>query len=69
MKTVIVNIPNEKERTLISFLKKNRMRSRVVSEEEMEEAALAKWIDAGMKSEDIPVQKVFELLRKHGANR
>ena len=69
MKTVIVSIPNEKERTLISFLKKNRMKSRVVSEGEMEDAALAKWIDAGMKSKDIPIQKVFALLEKNGAHR
>ena len=69
MKTVIVSIPKEKERMLTSFLKKNRMRSRVVSEEEMEDAALARWIDEGMKTKDIPIQKVFDLLKKHGANR
>ncbi|HLG34273.1 MAG TPA: hypothetical protein VI757_05280 [Bacteroidia bacterium] len=69
MKTVIVSISEKKERVLNSFLKKNRIRSRMVSEEEMEDAALAKWIDAGMKTEDIPIQKVFDLLRKNGANR
>ena len=69
MKTVIVSIPDEKETALISFLKKNRMKSRVVSEEEMEDAALARWIDEGMKSKDIPIQKVFALLEKNGVHR
>ncbi|MFI5218306.1 MAG: hypothetical protein ACHQNT_02375 [Bacteroidia bacterium] len=66
MKTVIVSIPDKKERTFTSYLKKNRYRSRVLSEEEKEEMALAEWIDEGMKSEDVPIEKVLKHLRKHG---
>ena len=66
MKTVIVSIPDSKEKLVTSFLKKNRLKSRVVSEEELEDEALARWIEEGMKSEDIPIEKVFELLEKNG---
>jgi len=69
MKTVIVKMPDKKERLLTSFLKRNRFRSRVLSKEELEDAMLARWIDEGMKSEDVPLEKVFKLLDKNGANR
>ena len=66
MKTVIVSIPDKKEKLVTSFLKKNRLKSRVLTDEDKEEMALAEWIDEGMKSEDVPIEKVFEHLRKHG---
>jgi len=68
MKTAIVNIPDKKEQLFISFLRKNRFKSRIITEEDREDAALTKWIDKGMKSEDVPVEKIFELLKKHGAD-
>ncbi len=67
MKTVIVNIPEKEELFFLSMLKKFRFRSRVVTEEELEDEALARWIDEGMKSADVPIEKVFHLLEKHGA--
>jgi hypothetical protein len=67
MKTVIINIPDKKEDLLLSFLKKNHFKSRILKEEELEDEALAKWIDEGMKSKDVPIEKVFQLLEKHGA--
>ena len=62
MRTVIVSIPDKKVALLASFLKKNRLKSKEVSKESKEDAALAKWIDQGMKSEDVPIEKIFDLL-------
>ena len=67
MKTVIVNIPEKEETFFLSMLKKFRYKAQVLTEEELEDEALAKWIERGMKSEDVPVEKVFSLLAKHGA--
>lgn len=67
MKTVIVNIPEKEEAFFLSMLKKLKFRSQVLTEEELEDEALARWIDEGMKSKDVPIEKVFQLLEKHGA--
>jgi len=67
MKTVIINIPDKKEDFLISFLKKNHFKSKVLTEEELEDEGLARWIDEGLKSKDVPIEKVFQLLEKQGA--
>ena len=66
MKTVIVNVPEKDEDLFSALLKKLGFKSRVVSEEEKEEAALAKWIDEGMKSEEVSEETVYATLRKHG---
>ncbi|HEX7413345.1 MAG TPA: hypothetical protein VF411_04805 [Bacteroidia bacterium] len=66
-KTVIVNIPEKEATFFLSMLKKLRFKSQVLSEEELEDEALARWIDEGLKSEDVPIEKVFRLLEKHGA--
>lgn len=66
MKTVIVNVPAKDENLFNALLKKLGFKSRVVSEDEKEETALAKWIDEGMESEDVSEETVFATLRKHG---
>lgn len=66
MKTVIVNIPEKKELFFLSLLKEFRFQSRVLTDEEREEMAIAKWIDTGMESEDVSEEVVFNTLRKHG---
>ena len=66
MKTIIVNIPEKEESFFLSVMKKFSFKSRVVTEEELEDKALAKWIDKGMKTEDVPLEKVFQLLEKRG---
>jgi len=66
MKTVIVNIPERKEHFFLTLLKEFRYRSRVLTEEEKEEMAIAKWIDIGMESEDVSEEVVYNTLRKHG---
>jgi hypothetical protein len=68
MKTVVISIPDKKEKLVTSFLKKNRLKSRILSEEDKEEMALAEWIDEGMKSKAVAVEKVLDHLRKHGVN-
>ncbi len=67
MKTIIVNLPEKEESFFLSMLKKIRFKSQVLTEEELEDEELAKWIDKGMKSKDVPIEKVFQLLEKHGA--
>ena len=66
MKTVIVNIEKKDEVFFRELFKKFRIKARVLSDEEKEEMALAEWIDEGMKSEDVPLEKVLKHLRKHG---
>ncbi len=65
MKTIIVKIPDKKENYLRNFLKKHRFKSRVLEVEE-DEDLMAKWIDEGMKSEEVPEKEIFEIFRKHG---
>jgi len=66
MKTVIVNIPEKKEFFFLSLLKEFRFRSRVLTDEEREEMAIAKWIDEGMEGEDVSEGVVYKTLRKRG---
>ncbi|MEP7167763.1 MAG: hypothetical protein ABI855_00170 [Bacteroidota bacterium] len=66
MKTVIVNIPDKDENLFAALLKRFGFKSRVISDEEKEETALAEWINEGTKSEEVSEEKVFSTLRKHG---
>ncbi len=66
MKTVIVNIPEKKEDFFLSLLKEFRYKSRVLSAEDKEDMAIAKWIDDGLDSEEVSEEVVFNKLRKHG---
>ena len=66
MKTVIVNIEKNDEHFFKQLFKKFRIKARILSDEEKEEMALAEWIDEGMKSEDVPLEKVLKHLRRHG---
>jgi hypothetical protein len=68
MKTIIVNVPDKEEEFFLSFFKKNKLKSRVLTEEDREELAISKWINEGLQSEDVPAEKVFEHFRKHGVN-
>lgn len=66
MTTMIVNVPDREKGFFNSLLKKFGFKSRVVSENEKEEIAMAKWIDEGMKTEEVPEETVYRTLRKHG---
>ncbi|HLG34291.1 MAG TPA: hypothetical protein VI757_05370 [Bacteroidia bacterium] len=66
MKTIIVNVPEKDENFFMTLLKKFRFTTRVLTDEDLEDKALAKWIDEGMKSEDVPEEEIFEVFRKHG---
>ena len=68
MKTIIVNIPEKEESFFLSLLKKFHFKSKVVSDEELEDEELARWINKGLKSEDIPLEKVYQLLEKNGSH-
>ena len=67
MKTIIVNIPEKKENYFLSIFKKHHLKTHVLEREE-DEDLIAKWIDEGMESEEIPKEKIYEYLRKHGVN-
>jgi hypothetical protein len=66
MKTIIVNVPDKDESMFEALVKKMGFKWHTLSESEKEEMALAKWIDEGMKSEDITEETVFATLKKHG---
>jgi hypothetical protein len=66
VKTVIVNIPEKEETFFLSLLKKFHFRSRVLTDEELEDEELARLIDKGMKSKDVSEKEIFEIFRKHG---
>jgi hypothetical protein len=66
MKTIIVSVPEKEENFFIALLKKFNFKSKVLTDEDLEDKALAKWIDEGMKSEDVPEEEILEVFRKHG---
>ena len=68
MKTIIVSVPDKDESAVNALFKKLRLKPRVLTDEEKEDKLLAKWIMEGMESEDIPVEKVYNYLRKHGVD-
>ena len=53
MKTIIVSVPEKDENFFMMVLKKFRFTNRVLTDEDLEDDALAKWIDEGMKSEEV----------------
>ena len=66
MKTVIIDVPENDLDLFNSLLKKFKFKSRTLSDEEKEEMATAKWINEGMKSEEVSEETVFATLKKHG---
>jgi len=65
MTTIVLNIPDTKESLFMNMFKKHRLRMRVLKDDE-DEYLLAKWIDEGMKSEEVPEEEIFAIFRKHG---
>ena len=66
MKTILVNVP-DKDSTLISaLLKKLGLTSRFISEREREEYAMSKWIEEGMKSDEVDESVIRATLKKNG---
>ncbi len=68
MSTIIVNVPDKEKDFFNDLLKKFKFKSHSISEEELEEAALAKWINDGMKSKDVPLKELYKFLKENGAN-
>jgi len=65
MKTIIVNIPDQKENFFMTLFKKHHLKPRVLQFEE-DEDLIAKWIDEGMESGEVSEEVIFETLRKNG---
>ena len=66
MKTIVVNIPNRDENLFISLFQKLKLKTRVLTEEEREEMAMAKWIDEGINSGEVSKKVIYQTLRKNG---
>ena len=66
MKTVIVNVPDRDEELFLSLVKKFHFKTKVLSKEDLEDETLAKWINEGMKSEDVSEKEIFKIFRKQG---
>jgi len=65
MKTIIVNVPDKKEELFLSLMRELKLKTFDMSSEELEDKILARWIEEGMKTDDVPLEKVFEHFRKH----
>lgn len=66
MKTIIVNVPDKDENLFSALVAKLGFKTRTISKNEIEEVALAKWIEEGMQTKDVSEKEVFTTLRKHG---
>ena len=62
MKTIIVNIPEEKEKFFLSLLKEFRFKSRVLTDEEKEDTALLALMYKREKEEALPVETTEQIL-------
>jgi hypothetical protein len=68
MKTIIVNVPDKQTDEVKNFFDKLHLRSRILTDEDFEDKVLAGMINEGMQTEDVPIEKVFEYLRKNGVD-
>ncbi len=68
MKTIIVNVPDKDENLVAELFNKLHLKSRVLTDEELEDKLMAKWIKEGRKSEAVPLEKVYTYLRRHGVD-
>ena len=62
MKTVIVSIPENKEKFFLSLLKEFRFKSHVLSDEDKEDTALLKLMYEREKEEAFPIETTEEIL-------
>ncbi|TAL63470.1 MAG: hypothetical protein EPN85_00010 [Bacteroidetes bacterium] len=65
MKTIIINVPEKDETFFTTLFKKFHLNPHVVAKEE-DEDLIAKWINEGMKGEEVSKAKIYATLRKHG---
>jgi hypothetical protein len=68
MSTILVNVPEKEKDFFNSLMKKFKFKSHVLSKEDLEDAAIAKWIEKGMKSKDIPLKELYKFLKENGVN-
>lgn len=62
MKTIIVNIPEEKEMFFLSLLKEFRFKSRVLTDEDKEDTALLALMFEREKEETFPIETTEQIL-------
>ncbi len=66
MKTIIVDVPEKDEALFSALLQRLGLRSRPMTDEDLEEQAMAKWIGEGLKTNEVPAEKILKALRKGG---
>lgn len=65
MKTLVIKVPDKDEELFLALLKRLGFRSHLLSEDEKEDAALAKWIHEGLKSEEVSEETILATLKKN----
>lgn len=66
MKTLVIKVPDKDEELFLALLKRFGFKSHLLSEDEKEDAALAKWIHEGLKSEEVSEETILATLKKNG---
>jgi hypothetical protein len=66
MKTIIVNVPDKETALFKALINRLGFKSKMISDQEKEEAIIHKWIEEGMNSEEVSEEVVFKTLQKHG---
>lgn len=66
MKTIIVNVPDKETELFTNLINRFGFKSRIISDEEKEEAVIHKWIEEGLNTEEVSEEVVFKTLKKHG---
>lgn len=66
MKTIIVDVPEKDAVLFNALLQRLGLRSRPMTDEDLEEQAMAKWIGEGLRTEEVPTEEVLKALRKGG---
>ena len=65
MKTLLVSVQDKDNEFISGLFKKLKLRSKVLADEDIEEIGIAEAIIKGMKSEDVPKEKLLKHFRKH----
>ncbi|MBN8702945.1 MAG: hypothetical protein J0M08_07765 [Bacteroidetes bacterium] len=68
MTTVLVNIPEKDKQFFLSVLQKFKFKSTVLTDSQKEEIAMARWIEDGLNSKDVSIEKLNKYFRKNGVD-
>jgi hypothetical protein len=67
MRTIILTVPEKKEKWFRSLFNQLHIKHKILSEEAKEELLMAKLIDEAMSEEgEIPKEKIYRFIKRHG---